>query len=34
MVWGMCGYGLNSYGLGHSWMWAEFIWFGAYVGVE
>jgi hypothetical protein len=24
----MYGCGLNSYGLGHVWMWTEFIWFG------
>jgi len=34
MVWGMHGYGLNSYGLGYAWMWTEFIWFGACMDVD
>jgi hypothetical protein len=31
---GVHGCGLNSYGLGHVWMWTEFIWFGACVDVD
>ena len=34
MVWGMRGYGLTSYGLGHAWIWTEFIWFGVCVDMD